>query len=157
MAKEQYLTEEGLKQKEEELEYLKTVARKEVAEKIKVALGYGDLSENAEYDQAKNDQAALEEKIAKLENILRNAVLIDDSGESDNKIVKVGSTVRFKDMESEDFSEYQIVGVVEADPFNGKISNESPVGRAMIGKKRNQIVEVEAPSGLKKYKMTKIS
>lgn len=157
MAKEQYLTEEGLKQKEEELEYLKTVARKEVAEKIKVALGYGDLSENAEYDQAKNDQAALEEKIAKLENILRNAVLIDDSGESDNKIVKVGSTVRFKDMESEEFSEYQIVGVVEADPFNGKISNESPVGRAMIGKKRNQIVEVEAPSGLKKYKITKIS
>lgn len=157
MAKEQYLTEEGLKQKEEELEYLKTVARKEVAEKIKVALGYGDLSENAEYDQAKNDQAALEEKIAKLENILRNAVLIDDSGESDNKIVKVGSTVRFKDMESEEFSEYQIVGVVEADPFNGKISNESPVGRAMIGKKRNQIVEVETPSGLKKYKITKIS
>lgn len=157
MAKEQYLTEEGLKQKEEELEHLKTVARKEVAEKIKIALGYGDLSENAEYDQAKNDQAALEEKIAKLENILRNAVLIDEAGDTDNKSVKVGSNVRFKDMDTDEFLEYQIVGVVEADPFNGKISNESPVGRAMIGRKRNQVVEVEAPSGIKKYKITKIS
>lgn len=105
----------------------------------------------------KNDQAALEEKIAKLENILRNAVLIDEAGDTDNKSVKVGSNVRFKDMDTDEFLEYQIVGVVEADPFNGKISNESPVGRAMIGRKRNQVVEVEAPSGIKKYKITKIS
>lgn len=156
MAKEQYLTEEGFKEKEKELEELKTVGRKEVAEKIKVALGYGDLSENAEYDQAKNDQAALEEKIAKLEDILRNAIIIEDN-DGDVKSVKIGSTVRFKDMDTDDFLEFQIVGVVESDPFKGKISNESPVGSAMLGKKKNQVVEVHAPGGIKRYKITKIS
>ena len=126
------LTYEGLKKMEEELESLKTVRRKEVAEKIKEARGQGDLSENAEYDAAKEEQAEIESRIVLLEKMLRNAEVIDDD-EVNNDIVSVGSIVKLYDFEFEEEVEYSIVGSAEADPMNGKISNESPVGLGLIG------------------------
>ena len=128
------MTYEGVKKLEEELEYLKTVKRKEITEKIKVALGYGDLSENSEYDEAKNDQAFTEGRIIQLENMLKNAVVVDESEIPKDK-VSVGSIVKVMDYEFDEEVEYTIVGSAEADPMNFKISNESPVGSALIGKK----------------------
>lgn len=154
--KDVFLTFEGLKKLEEELDKLKTVRRKEVAERIKQALAFGDISENSEYDEAKNEQAQLEERIAKLESMLRNAKLIDDD-EISTEIVTLGSKVVVKDLEYDEEMEYTIVGSAEADPFNGKISNESPVGSALLGKKKGDIVEVQVPDGSIKYEIISIT
>lgn len=155
--KKQYvMTYEGVKKLENELEYLKTFKRKEITEKIKVALGYGDLSENSEYDEAKNDQAFTEGRIVTLENMLKNAVVVDES-EIPKDVVSVGSKVKVKDYEFDEEVEYSIVGSAEADPMNFKISNESPVGSALIGKKIGEIVEVQIPDGVNKFEILGIS
>ena len=153
--KEILLTEEGYKKMEAELEKLKTEERAEIAERIKVALGFGDLSENSEYDEAKNAQAANEEKIAELEAKLRFAKIIDDS-EIDTKKVQIGNTVKVLDMEFDEEVEYTIVGTTEADITQNKISNESPIGSALFGSKKNQVVEVQVPAGVCKYKILEI-
>ena len=149
------MTYEGVKKLEEELEYLKTVKRKEITEKIKVALGYGDLSENSEYDEAKNDQAFTEGRIIQLENMLKNAVVVDESEIPKDK-VSVGSIVKVMDYEFDEEVEYTIVGSAEADPMNFKISNESPVGSALIGRKVGDVVEVAVPSGISKFEVLEI-
>lgn len=131
--KEFLLTQEGYDKLEEELENLKVVKRKEVAERIKVAISFGDLSENAEYDEAKKEQAQVEERILKLENMVRKAVIIDES-KIDLNVVTIGSIVKVKDLEFDEEVEYTIVGSTEADPYDGKISNESPVGKALLGR-----------------------
>ncbi|MDR5588789.1 MULTISPECIES: transcription elongation factor GreA [Clostridium] len=153
--KQYVMTYEGVKKLESELEYLKTVKRKEITEKIKVALGYGDLSENSEYDEAKNDQAFTEGKILQLENKLKNAVVVDES-EIPKDIVSVGSKVKVKDYDFDEEVEYSIVGSAEADPMNFKISNESPVGNALVGKKIGDIVEVIIPDGVSKFEILDI-
>ena len=154
--KETLLTYDGLKKLEEELEYLKTEKRKEVAERIKVALGFGDLSENSEYDEAKNEQAQVEMKIVDLENKLRNVKLIDED-EIDTKTVQVGNTVQVLDMEYDEKINYTIVGSTEADLLENKISNESPIGQALLGRKKNEVVEVVAPAGVLSFKILKIT
>ena len=154
--KQEILTQEGYNKIEEEVEYLKTVKRKEVAERIKVAISFGDLSENAEYDEAKNEQAQVEERIVKLENMLRKAVIIDES-QIDSDTVTVGCTVKFYDTDFEEEVEYTIVGSAEADPYNGKISNESPVGKAFLGRHKGEDVEVQVPNGVVIYKILEIS
>lgn len=146
------MTYEGVKKLEEELEFLKSVKRKEITEKIKVALGYGDLSENSEYDEAKNEQAFTEGKIMQLENMLKNAVVVDESEIPTDK-VSVGSIVKVKDYEFDEEVEYFIVGSAEADPMNFKISNESPVGAALLGKKVGAVVEVLVPGGVNKFEV----
>ena len=156
MDKDIFFTPEGLEKIENEIEYLKTVRRKEVAERIKVALGYGDLSENSEYDEAKNELAYVEERIAKLEMMARNAKVIDEK-DLNHDMVNVGSTVVVKDLDSGDEDEYTIVGSAEADPLSGKISNESPVGAGLIGLKVGDITEIEIPDGIIKYKVCAIS
>ena len=154
--KQEILTQEGYNKIEEEVEYLKTVKRKEVAERIKVAISFGDLSENAEYDEAKNEQAQVEERIVKLENMLRKAVIIDES-QIDSDTVTVGCTVKVYDTDFEEVVEYTIVGSAEADPYNGKISNESPVGKAFLGRHKGEDVEVQVPNGVVIYKILEIS
>ena len=153
--KETILTYEGLKKLEEELEYLKTEKRREVAERIKVALGFGDLSENSEYDEAKNEQAQVEMRIIDLENKLRNVKVIDED-EIDTKTVQIGNTVQVLDMEYDEKVEYTIVGSTEVDLANNKISNESPIGKALLGRKKGEIVDVEAPAGTIKFKILAI-
>ncbi|WP_130808059.1 transcription elongation factor GreA [Senegalia massiliensis] len=150
------LTVEGLKKIEAELEQLKTVRRKEVAERIKTAIAFGDLSENSEYDEAKNEQAQVEERIFKLENMVRNAEIIDDEDIS-LEVISVGSKVKVLDMEFDEEVVYSIVGSAEADPYDGKISNESPVGDALLGKEVGEVVEVQVPDGIIKYKVLEIS
>ena len=154
--KEVLLTQEGYDKLEKELEYLRTEKRAEVAERIKVALGFGDLSENSEYDEAKTAQAENEAKIADLENKIRYAKIIDES-EIDTKTVQVGNVVKVFDMEFEEEETYTIVGSTEVDLSQNKISNESPIGMALIGAKKNQIVEVNAPAGIIKYKVLSIT
>lgn len=154
--KEILLTQEGYEKLEKELEYLKTEVRAEISERIKVALGFGDLSENSEYDEAKNAQASNEIKIADLENKLRYAKIIDES-EIDTKTVQVGNTVKILDMEFDEELEYTIVGSTEVDLKNNKISNVSPLGAALIGAKKNQIVEAHTPGGIMKYKILAIT
>ena len=127
MEKDIFFTPEGLEKIENEIEYLKTVRRKEVSERIKVALGYGDLSENSEYDEAKNEQAQVEERIAKLEMMVRNAKIIDEK-DLNTDVVNIGSSVKVRELDTMEEDEYTIVGSAEADPLEGKISNESPVG-----------------------------
>ncbi len=151
-----YLTYEGLKERERELEYLKTEKRKEVSEKIKVALGFGDLSENAEYDEAKNEQAEVELKIVKLEKMLKNAKIIDED-EISTDVVSVGIKVKVLDIDMEEEETYSLVGSEEADPMNSKISDESPVGRALIGAKAGDVVTVNAPNGDFEMKILEIS
>lgn len=146
MSKPILLTDDGLKKYERELEELKTVRRKEIAEKIKVALSFGDLSENSEYDEAKNEQGKVEARIVELEIMLKNAKLIDED-ELDTESVYVGSKVKVLDMEYNEEIVYHIVGSTEADPKNGKISDESPAGKALIGKRVGDVVPVEAPAG----------
>ena len=153
--KEVLLTQEGYDNLEKELEYLKTEKRTEISERIKVALGFGDLSENSEYDEAKNAQADNEIKIAELENKLRYAKIINES-EIDTKSVQVGNKVKIYDMEFDEELEYTIVGSTEVNLAENKISNESPIGRALIGAKKNQIVEAETPGGIAKYKVLAI-
>ncbi len=154
--KEVLLTQEGYDNLEKELEYLKTEKRAEISERIRVALGFGDLSENSEYDEAKNAQASNEIKIAELENKLRYARIIDES-EIDNKTVQVGNRVKVLDMEYDEEAEYTIVGSTEVDLAQNKISNESPIGKALLGAKKNQVVEVHAPAGIMKYKILAIA
>ena len=154
--KDVILTQEGYDNLDKELNYLKTEKRAEIAERIKVALGFGDLSENSEYDEAKNAQAENEDKIAELEAKLRFAKIIDDS-EIDTKKVQVGNTVKVLDMEFDEEVEYTIVGTTEADITQNKISNESPIGSALLGAKKNQVVEVQVPAGVSKYKILSIT
>ncbi len=154
--KEVLLTQEGYENLEKELEYLRTEKRAEVAERIKIALGFGDLSENSEYDEAKTAQAENEAKIADLENKIRYAKIIDES-EIDTKTVQVGNTVKIYDMEFEEEVEYTIVGSTEVDLSQNRISNESPMGMALLGAKKNEIVEVNAPAGIMKYKVLSIT
>ncbi len=154
--KEVLLTQEGYDKLEQELEYLRTEKRGEIAERIKVALGFGDLSENSEYDEAKSAQAANENKIAELENKIRHAKIIDES-EIDTKTVQVGNNVKILDLEFKEEETYTIVGSTEVDLSQNKISNESPIGKALIGAKKNQVVEVHAPAGILKYKVLEIT
>ena len=153
--KEIILTQDGLKKLEEELETLKSVKRREVAERIKVAIGYGDISENSEYEDAKNEQAFIEGRVITLEKMLRNARIINND-EVDIDTVSIGSTVIVEDLEFKDTMEYTIVGTAEADPLQNKISNESPVGRAILGKDKGTIVDVNVPAGVIKYKILDI-
>ena len=153
--KEVILTQEGFDKIEKELEYLRTEKRAEIAERIKVALGFGDLSENSEYDEAKNAKAENETKIAELENKVRYAKIIDEK-EIDTKTVQIGNTVTLYDLEFEEEVEYTIVGSTEVDLTQNKISNESPIGKALLGAKKGAIVEVEAPAGIIKYEIKSI-
>ena len=148
--KEVLLTYEGLKKLEEELEYLKGEKRKEIADRIKQALAFGDISENSEYDEAKNEQAQNEVRIAQLESMLKNASIIDEE-EVDTKVVSLGARVKIVDVKSKEEFDYQIVGSAEADPTSNRISNESPVGSALLGHKAGDTVEVEVPGGKIKY------
>ena len=153
--KEVILTQEGYDNLDKELNYLKTEKRAEIAERIKVALGFGDLSENSEYDEAKTAQAENEVKIAELENKLRHAKIIDEK-EIDTTTVQIGNTVRVLDVEFDEEIDYIIVGSTEVDLAENKISNESPLGSALLGAKKNQTVEVVAPAGTMKYKILDI-
>ncbi|HHZ12503.1 MAG: transcription elongation factor GreA [Caldicoprobacterales bacterium] len=153
--KETLLTHEGVMKLEQELNYLKTVRRRQIAERIKQAIAFGDLSENSEYDEVKNEQAFIEGRIVTLENMLRNARIIDDEDISTD-IVSIGSTVKILDIEYDEVMEYTIVGSAEADPGQNKISNESPVGRALIGQKINSVVDVHVPDGVIKLKILEI-
>ena len=153
--KEVILTQEGYDNLDKELNYLKTEKRTEIAERIKVALGFGDLSENSEYDEAKTAQAENEVKIAELENKLRHAKIIDEK-EIDTDTVQIGNTVKVLDIEFDEEVEYTIVGSTEVDLLENKISNESPLGAALLGSKKKQTVEVNAPAGIMKYKILDI-
>ena len=154
--KEVLLTQEGFDKLEQELENLKTVKRVEIAERIKIALGFGDLSENSEYEEAKNAQAENETKIAELENKIRYAKIINES-EIDTKTVQVGNTVKLLDLEFDEEVSYTIVGSTEVDIAQNKISNESPIGSAILGAKKDQVVEVQAPAGVMQYKVLSIT
>lgn len=154
--KKNILTEEGLKALEEELQDLKVNRRKEVAQKIKEAREQGDLSENAEYDAAKEEQRDIELRIEEIDKILKNAELVVDD-DIDSSVINIGCTVKIKDLEFNEEMEYKIVGSTEANSLKGKISNESPVGKALIGAKKGQTVEVEAPSGVLKYNILEIT
>ncbi|WP_027718384.1 transcription elongation factor GreA [Desulfovirgula thermocuniculi] len=152
--KEVFLTPEGYKKLERELEELKTVRRREIAERIKQALEFGDISENSEYDEAKREQAFVEGRILTIEKMLRHARLIE--GGHGTEEVTLGSTVLLKDLEFGDEVEYTIVGSEEADPGAYKISNESPVGKALMGRRKGDVVEVSAPIGLVRYQILNI-
>ncbi len=154
--KEVLLTQDGYNNLEKELDFLKTEKRSEISERIKVALGFGDLSENSEYDEAKNAQAANEIKIIELENKLRYARIIDES-EIDTKTVQVGNKVKILDMEFDEELEYTIVGSTEVDLTQNRISNESPIGSALLGAKKNEVVEANVPAGVVKYKILSIT
>ena len=156
MQKVYKLSKERLQELRDELEYLKTVREKEVADQIKEARSFGDLSENSEYDEAKNEQGKLFSRIAEVENILSNYELIEES-DKDSDVVITGSKVLVEDMEDSSEEEYHIVGSQEADPYQRRISDESPFGKALIGKRVGEIANVEAPAGVLKYKVLKIS
>ena len=153
--KEVILTQEGYDNLEKELNRLRTEERAEIADRIKVALGFGDLSENSEYDEAKNAQAENEVKIVELENKLRHAKIINEK-EIDTETVQIGNKVKVLDVEFDEKIEYIIVGSTEVNLAENKISNESPLGEALLGAKKNQVVEVKAPAGVMKYKVLSI-
>ena len=153
--KEVILTQEGYNRLEEELNFLKTEKRTEIAERIKVALGFGDLSENSEYDEAKSAQAENEIQITELENKLRNAKIINEK-EIDTETVQIGNLVKIHDVEFDEDIEYTIVGSTEVSLAENKISNESPLGKALLGAKKGDKVEVHAPAGIIKYKILDI-
>lgn len=153
--KEVVVTQEGLRKIEQELEHLKSVRRREVAERIKQAREFGDISENSEYEDAKNEQAFIEGRILTLEKMLRNAKVVEQM-ERDPGVVGLGSTVRLRDLEFGDTVEYTIVGSMEANPQENRISNESPVGKALLGKRVGSVVEVVAPAGTLRFKVLKI-
>ena len=155
MADEVLLTKEGYQKTKNELEQLKSVERKAVAERIKEARAFGDISENAEYDAAMNEQAELEERITQLEAMLRQAKIID--GKAPRGKVNVGSKVLIEDINTKKEKTFTIVGATEADPFEGRISNESAVGHALIGHKVGEVVDIEAPGGKLEYKILKVS
>lgn len=154
--REVFLTSKGLKKIEDELDLLKTVKRKEVAGRIKQALDFGDISENSEYDQAKNEQAQLEDRIAKLETMLRNARLIDKN-DIKTDVVSIGCKVLVRDLEYDEEMELTIVGSAEADPYNGVISNESPVGSSLLGHKVGDLIDISVPDGIMKYEILNIT
>ena len=154
--KKTMLTYEGLKKLEAELQDLKVVRRREVAQLIKEARSQGDLSENAEYDAAKEEQANVEARIAQLEKMLRSAELIDEESLG-GEVVSIGSKVTVFDIEYDEQVEYLIVGSTEADPVSGRISNESPLGMALIGRSQNDVVSIEAPDGLLEYRILEIA
>ncbi len=156
MAKEYKLTPERLKELQDELVYLKTVREKEVAELIKEARSFGDLSENSEYDEAKTEQGKLYSRIAEVEEILSNYVVIDESQDDGGNYVRIGSTVTVLDKEFNEELVYKIVGSQEADPMNGVISEDSPFGRALLGKNVGDDVVVDAPAGSIEYKLLKV-
>lgn len=149
------LTQEGFDKLEQQLEYLKTTERTEIAGRIKIALGYGDLSENSEYDEAKSAQEANENKIIELENKLRHAKIIDES-EIDTKTVQVGNTVEVHDMNFDEDVTYTIVGSTEVDLAQNKISNESPIGSALLGAKKGEVVTANVPAGVAQFKVLSI-
>ena len=155
MEKQIVLTDEGLKKLEDELEELKTVKRKDIAEKIKVALSFGDLSENSEYDEAKNEQAFVEARIMNIEKMLKNVKVLDEEDLSTD-LVGVGSRVRVLDRETGDEENYYIVGATEADPINNKISDESPIGAGLLGHRVGDVVEIEIPAGTITYEVVGI-
>ena len=153
--KEVILTPEGYKKLQQEIEYLSNEKRREVADRIRIAREFGDISENAEYDDAKNEQALLEHRIATLEERLRDAKVINKKDVAKD-VVSVGSKVRVRDVTAKETVEYHIVGSAEANPAQNKLSNESPVGKAIIGHKKGETVEVAAPRGSMKYKILEI-
>ena len=149
------MTAEGKQKLEQELEYLKTVKRKEVVERIKIARSFGDLSENSEYDSAKEEQAFVEGRVTTIENMIRNAKIIEDDGGSN--VVGLGKNVTFVELPDGDEESYTIVGSAEADPFEGKISNDSPIAKSLLGKKVDEEVTVQTPGGEMLVKIVKIS
>ena len=155
MAKEVILSAEGLAKLEEELEYLKVVKRKEIAEKIKEARSFGDLSENSEYDAAKEAQASMEQRVVEIENIIQNAKIVSAS-DSPSDVVSICSSVKVYDCDFEEEIVYNIVGSTEADPLNNKISDESPIGKGLLGKKLGETVDVETPNGTITFKILEI-
>ena len=156
MAKPIILTPEGLQKLEQELEYLKVTGRKDIAEKIKIARGFGDLSENAEYDAAKDAQAAMEKRISEIEEMLKNVQVVDVNTVGTD-VVSILSKVKVFDVDMEEEDEYTIVGTTEADPDKNKISDESPIGTALLGKKAGDVVEVQTPGGSFELKILEIS
>jgi transcription elongation factor GreA len=156
MLKEVILTPEGYEKLKQEIEFLSNDKRREVADRIRTARDFGDIAENAEYDDAKNEQAMLEHKIAQLEERLARARVID-TADVDTSVVSVGSVVRLRDVDAKETVEYHIVGSAEANPAEQKLSNESPVGKAIIGKKKGETVEVTTPRGSLKYKILDIA
>ncbi|MEN1760895.1 transcription elongation factor GreA [Anoxynatronum sibiricum] len=153
--KETILTVKGKEKIEAELEQLKTVRRKEIAARIKQAIEFGDISENSEYDEAKNEQAQIEERIMKLENLLKKAVILDED-EISTDVVGVGSTVYLRENDDPQEVKYTIVGSAEADPYEFKISNESPVGKALLGNRVGDKVEIQIPDGMTMYEVIRI-
>ena len=155
MTEEIVLTIKGRKKIEDELEHLKVVRRKEVAERIKQAIDFGDISENSEYDEAKNEQAQVEERITKLSNILKNAKIVDEN-DIDLDYVSVGTVAKVKDLEDGEVLDYTIVGSSEADPYELKISNASPIGKALLKQQIGDVVEVKIPDGVSRYEVLEI-
>jgi transcription elongation factor GreA len=155
MVDQEYLTPEGLKKLEDELEHLKNVRRAEVAQRLHDAMSEGEVEENPEYEDAKNEQAFVEGRILDIETILANAVLIENKGPSNE--IRLGSKVTITEVGTGEKEHYTIVGSAEADPMNGRISNESPIGRTLLGHKVNDVVQVQTPAGSLKFKITHIS
>ncbi|GEM03744.1 transcription elongation factor GreA [Halolactibacillus miurensis] len=153
--KSYYMTEEGKEKLQRELEHLKTVRRPEVVERIKIARDFGDLSENSEYDAAKDDQAFVESRITQVETMIRNAVIIEND-DSDQSTVQMGRTVTFIELPDGDEEEYTIVGSAEADPFEGKISNDSPIAKSLLGREVGQEVNVPTPGGDMRVRITEV-
>lgn len=153
---EYQMTHDALKELQDELDQLKTVGRAEMAEKIKVALSFGDLSENAEYDEAKSEQGKMESRINELEHLIRNAVLIDDENAEEGTVGRT-SIVKIKNLKTKEEVTYRLVGFTQSDPLAGKISDESPVGKALIGKKVGDTIEVEAPKGKVSFKILEVA
>lgn len=150
------VTKEGLKALQEELEFLTTTRRKQVAERLKEAISYGDLSENSEYEEAKNEQAFVEGRIIELEGMIKIAKVVDEKQHS-KKVVEIGAKVKVSNTKKKEEVEFTIVGATEADPFNGRISNESPIGMALIGAKVGDVVTVQTPAGKAEYEVLKLS
>lgn len=153
--KKHYMTAAGKQKLEEELEYLKTEKRKEVVERIKIARSFGDLSENSEYDSAKEEQAFVEGRISTLEKLIRNAVIIEED-DSNNTVVTIGKTVKFQELPDGEIEEYTIVGSAESDPFEGKISNDSPMAQSLLGRSIGEIVSVNTPGGEMEVKILEV-
>lgn len=156
MAKEYKLSPERFKELQDELVYLKTVREKEVADQIKEARSFGDLSENSEYDEAKNEQGKLYSRMAEVENILQNCVVIEEEEGGDHNTVRLGSRITVLDKEFNEEEVYEVVGSQEADPMNGRISEDSPFGKALLGKAIGDDVVVEAPVGMLRYQIVNI-
>lgn len=156
MEKQKFLTREGLENLEKELDHLKAVKRKEVSERIKKALAFGDLSENSEYDEAKNEQALIETRILEIESIIKTSKVLDDA-DVDTNCVFVGCSVRVSDLDRNETYLYKVVGSSESDPINNKISSDSPIGTELLGKCVNDTIRVHTPGGIRNFKILEIS